>query len=326
MGLARFGIPMPLKIQSEESLRSYLIRTTLFSGDRSDIKEIVCLAKSPIHAYEAKKISAVMGWQGCRGFNNLLHKHTDYPHVGLLKSKLDSSYSQSQYLCTKKFPGQKFEQYEPYAFCPDCLREDFATRGFSFWRRRTWLTGAICVKHNVKMVRTCPFCSKDFCLNSHDLDVMWKGCDGMSLDETPSEKNEDFFLRHKPQFYADANESKYYVEFESALLVLKEKFSTRTTQCLKEENFIKFLLFKLHKAESELKADEKLRLLTTNWYASDVWSLAPYVYSKFEEFLKDVRNIEAESRTVQSLMNTYLSGTLNNWQSFDDCQDPKLAL
>ena len=45
---------------------------------------------------EVKKLASAIGWQGCYGFNRLIHYHTDVAKLFVIKNSQDVSYSGKQ--------------------------------------------------------------------------------------------------------------------------------------------------------------------------------------------------------------------------------------
>lgn len=46
---------------------------------------------------EVKKLASAIGWQGCYGFNRLIHYHTDVAKLFVIKNSQDVSYSGKHY-------------------------------------------------------------------------------------------------------------------------------------------------------------------------------------------------------------------------------------
>jgi hypothetical protein len=69
---------MLLRIQPEESLRSYVERNLYLQLYNSDLDYLKKPSLRYCHwdGWQVKIIANIMGWHGCYGFNKLLHLHT----------------------------------------------------------------------------------------------------------------------------------------------------------------------------------------------------------------------------------------------------------
>lgn len=299
---------MLLRIQRDESLRSFIARNLLLNWGSSEITALAHLTKTTIRFREVREIATAMGWLGCFGFNRLLHNHTDYPRYSIFKIKLDPSYSNygyrgnSDYLESSRVPA---------TFCPDCVREDLAGFGFSYWRRVPDPDIKVCVKHNVRLLNACPFCNKPFSVIGHGLDVMWRGCNGQHLGDSPSVVNEESFELKKAEFIWDAFSADIVISAEAALLAVSERLRLFGAQRIQDAE-------KLEELNSGISRD--LKVAAARWssdgfmfdYARDyslVWESVLLLYDEFEQFLKDVKVFEVEPRLASSLWSTY-------WTSF----------
>lgn len=98
---------MLLRIQPDESLRSYVERNLFLQRDSPALE----IFRTPEfrycrwHSKQVIPIANMFGWHGCYGFNKLVHSHTNYPVHGVLKSNSSFSYSASEFV-SKSYSGQ----------------------------------------------------------------------------------------------------------------------------------------------------------------------------------------------------------------------------
>ncbi|MFV3368808.1 hypothetical protein ACNFH5_11610 [Pseudomonas sp. NY15435] len=296
---------MLLRIQRDESLRSFIARNLFLNWNGPEARAFDRLLKFSIRTNEVREIAAAMGWLGCFGFNRLLHKHTDYPRYSIFKIKRDFSYSHFEYLRGNK----QFESNRVSAtFCSECVRDDLASLGFSYWRRAPRSDVKVCPKHNVHLQSKCPFCNKPFSDKGHGLDVMWRGCAGRHLGESPSIVNEDSFELKKAKFIWDAFSLDVVVSVESALLAINERLRLFGAQGGQEAGVLDELRCRVNR---ELEVATKYD--ADNWFrAGDelrvIWESMLLLYDEFEQFLADVKLREDETRLASSLWSTYRAG------------------
>lgn len=67
---------MLLRIQKEETLRSFLERNDLLNWGNPDMEFLSRISGAKIEFKQIKEIAEAIGWVGCYGFNRLLHNHT----------------------------------------------------------------------------------------------------------------------------------------------------------------------------------------------------------------------------------------------------------
>lgn len=75
----------------------------------------------------------------------------------VFKGRWDHAYSGKQYISD----GERFSVWDS-SFCPECVREDLESRGFSYWRRYVAPYVTVCFKHNSVLHKLCPFCDRPF--------------------------------------------------------------------------------------------------------------------------------------------------------------------
>lgn len=295
---------MLLQIQNEESLRSYVERNIYVGWKQPHVEIFERLSKYSIGAADVKVIASVLNWRGCYGFNRLLHHHTNYPQYSIFKNIQDMSYSQRRYISAGYCYGS---DRTITGFCPECVRGDLKSLGFSYWRR-SHSTLKVCAAHNVTLVTSCPFCEKPFCHEGHGLDVMWNTCGGHHLSECEATRNDDALELKKAKFFEEISSSKTYICEETALTILHKKISrlglSHAVRLGESDTSIEFITRVLH---SKIK-----KRLKNNGHFMDhsslIFELLVITYDDFSDFLEDLRFEQSVCRPVESLWSTYRSG------------------
>lgn len=297
---------MLLQIQPDESLSSY-VRRNLYINRYDSCQEVFkALAKRPsFWSAEVNTIASTMGWPGCHGFNRLIHNHTLLAATCVIKHDQDFSYSQNQYATE----GSRYSDWNA-SFCPDCVKEDLANLGFSYWSRFCSPSVKVCYKHNVVLLCNCPYCGKPFSRKGHTLDVMWQKCNGRSLADTPSTPNYDLTALQQAIVLHGICSSRHHISDMAALRVLRDKAAS-LIPTLTEDLATKM--------QSKLRnLDSSLGLLT--WYRSNnianqmeyynrnIINSISTIYERFEDFLMDLRSQEFDIRPVDLLWATYQAG------------------
>ncbi len=296
---------MLLRIQREESLRSFLARSFYVNRYSPAIAELKKNANFGILSERIEEIGKAMGWLGCYGFNRLLHNHTFYPRTAFLHEEEDISYSGREYhssVCNFELATT------PSLFCPECVRDDIAYLGFSYWRREHHPQITVCAKHNVCLESKCPFCLKPFSHKNHELDVMWKGCKGFYLSETPSRKNHKASELKKAKFFRDVFSFDSVISIEAVRSALTQRAGDRRPHVREKLVAAKYL-------------HEFIKILCDEFgdywnfediYVGDncrVWGFVLTFYGGFEDFLSHLKCNDYRPRKVESLWSTYESGT-----------------
>lgn len=146
---------MLLRIQKDESLRSYAERNRFLPGTNFEINTSKTLSQCHLDGSAVRKIANILGWEGCHGINKLLHEHTKSPPRYVFKSKFDFSYSGFDYLDSHYFDS--LTGHRPY--CPLCVKEDKIKMGYSYWRR-IHNDVSVCPKHFASIhVVICSVCT-----------------------------------------------------------------------------------------------------------------------------------------------------------------------
>lgn len=293
---------MLLRIQPDESLRSYVERN-LFLQLHNPAFEIF---KTPEFRYtlwrskQVLSIASIFGWNGCYGFNKLVHLHTDYPFRGVLKSKDSCSYSESEFVSESYY----FDDLrEKRSYCPLCVKEDTHVRGYSYWRRiHSRIT--VCAKHNVNLLSHCQFCEKPFSRDGHAVHVMWSGCAGRSLGEAEPTVNTDPVALRLAQFYERLCSLQHHLSAETVLRVLEENLTEVIDNETSETDF-REKLAKLTLSTDGQGGHQDFRLLVHRERLHVLIELVAIGYESFEMFLSDCFRHEPGPAPIDSYWSSY---------------------
>lgn len=215
---------MRLRIQRNETIRSYIERSIFICGKGQFPK---WYTSKRLTTEDIRGVASLLGWHGCSGSNRVLHSHTYQPLHSVFKSSQDMAYSGSKYIA-------EFADYEPafqkhLTFCPECVKTDFATIGFSYWRRDPLESLTVCAIHNVILEDVCPNCDRPFTSQEHGRNVMWDGCGGKYLNECTSRVNNDHAELKRSRLIDEIYEYRFHVSLEPALEALSLRFFSRLT-------------------------------------------------------------------------------------------------
>ncbi|WP_148060133.1 hypothetical protein [Pseudomonas frederiksbergensis] len=293
---------MLLQIQPDESLRSYVERN-LFLQPHSPALEIFRAPEFRYCRWRSKQVISIanmFGWDGCYGFNKLVHSHTDYPVHGVLKSKSSFSYSASEFV-SKSYCFDNFSETRSY--CPLCAKEDSHVRGYSYWKR-IHSRISVCAKHNVNLLSHCQFCEKPFSRHGHALHVMWSGCAGRSLCDAEPTVNMDPGALRLAQFFKNLTSLQHHLSAETALHALEEKLTEAidngSYDRKSREKRAKIILY-----GNELADHRALKFLVQREQLHELLEWIAYVYESFEAFLSDNLRRDAEPAPIDSYWNSY---------------------
>jgi len=296
---------MLLRIQPEESLRSYVERNLYLGSNQPQLAVLNQMSKCYVGISEAKAIATVMNWHGCSGFNRLIHNHTDYFIFTVFKDVQDISYSHKDYISGNKLFGS---HNNPDKFCPACVKADVENYGFSYWRRGHSGDLTVCAEHNVRLLDHCPFCGLPFSRYGHGLDVMWKTCHGQHLADTVPTLNTIGEELRRSRFFFDTSKFGYHISMDAALSAIRSKVGGMLQR---EDGFNKVnldlyreLTRKFHITVAQRTSNDGHFLM----YSSEVYGVAQLAYETFSSFLKDLPSDESTLRPIDSLWDTYRSG------------------
>lgn len=291
---------MLLRIQPDESLRSFVDRNLYLQPRNSDIDFFKQIAPRCLHWRRdtVVSISKIMGWHGCYGFNKLVHLHTYYPIRGVLKSKGNLSYSGSEFINDSYlFDSLLYKR----AYCPLCVKEDIQLLGYSYWRR-LYPYVTVCAKHNVNLLRNCQFCEQPFSRDGHAVRVMWSGCGGRSLGEARPTANKDPMALRLAQFFERICSLEYHLSAEKAFQLLQSNVKNINYEALD---------WRLRKAIEELspriKSGERccFEFLVGGERVYEMLELLAVVYESFDHFLADCLDLNLNPIPIDSYWSTY---------------------
>lgn len=290
---------MLLRIQPDESLRSYLERHFFLQVQNLGLNNLkkLRLRSSNWYSWEVKQIADFMGWRGCYGFNKLVHMHTSYPFRSVLTK--DFSYSGSEFL----FSSHCFDSFEnTLSYCPLCVNEDIQLLGYSYWRRLHHHV-TVCAKHNVHLISRCQFCGQPFCRDGHPPHVMWSGCAGRSLGDAKPTENKDPLALRLAQFFERICALGHHLSAETALHLLHEKLKKNIdfeVICPRLRDDTKELI-------QEIRSGWRLsyEVILVNGRAYELLDALAVVYESFDKFLDDCLFLEPIPVSIDSYWSTY---------------------
>lgn len=298
---------MILAIQPEETVRSFVARTLFIKGKHSSEEVFRKFPKNCALRSDIVLIAEMQGWIGCYGFNKILHKHTNYPLDEVFKNIQDISYSRGEYIGDYYCYGSN---RTPAGFCPICVADDIKRLGFSFWRRAHCCELKVCAEHNVELVKRCPYCDKPFCQGGHDLNVMWSACEGQHLKGSSVTLNTDPFELKKAQIFGEILSAPCHLSEEAVLTVLDEKVNQDNNLKLRIWNSrYNQLLGYTIKRRLEIVKEARFKNRLPHGETTDFIIQAILgTYEKFSDFVIDVKAYGDETRPIESLWSTYISG------------------
>ncbi|MCP2024268.1 UNVERIFIED_ORG: hypothetical protein J2Y76_005183 [Pseudomonas reinekei] len=294
------------RIQPDESLRSYVARNLFVNRKDPTVNGLRGISILGICSEGIKKIASVLQWPGCHGFNRLLHHHTAYPLKSVLKSPRDISYSQTTYISARHWYELNSELS---SFCPECVREDLRTLGFSYWRRSFQDDVTVCPKHNLLLLNKCPFCEKSFSDGGHGLEVMWSKCGGAHLGEAVGIPNKDPVALKRARFVESLCSLAFHIPDDAAICILYEKLlsiepRTAALKCERERK-----LEWLRDALKEIdQADDNSDSRRLNVNAREIFETLVMTYESIEDFVTDFLIYGDDLRSIDSLWSTYNAG------------------
>lgn len=306
-----------LKIQPDESIRSYVLRAlTIKSGDKSvasirRYKNFVRFLK-----HELVEIAAHLGWYGCYGFNRLICLHTPFAANYVVKNSQDVSYSRRHY------PFSIYTHLEKTVnYCPECAKEDYLSLGFSYWRRAYSVLGdeTVCHKHNVLLITDCPFCDLSLSDRKHGLDVMWNGCNGRYLWEVTSVLNKNSASLRRAQFNHALCTSTLHISDAAALNAVRRKIKSSMPEGVtswhdiywldKDLESIAGLIHAQSTSNDAAHLDHSLKLINEQIFSQ---------YDDFDEFSRDLGE-NGFLRSVEEGWGIYLAmGNESVWYVSED--------
>lgn len=300
---------MPLQIQPEESLVSYVKRNLFlnWSSPQAGIFEELA-TRYIFKTSDVQRIAAEMGWSGCNGFNRLLHGHTMMAATHVFKGGWDISYSGKQYASD----GERFSERDA-SYCPGCAKEDIKALGFSYWRRYGAPYVTVCHKHNFVLLDRCPFCASPFIRLGHELDVMWRKCRGQHLADARPLVNEDPLALRRAKVYHRLCTSRHHISDELAVRVLRDK--AVSIIALQEGDAAIQMQSLAETLSGVAESLERARLESSAAAGSvtvQIVDALVAVYESYDDFDSDLRLRAGDARTTESLWSTYQAGGMES--------------
>lgn len=299
---------MLLRIQRDESIRSFIERNIFILGQGLFPNWYV---SKRIKTEDIRYIASLLRWDGCFGFNRVLHNHTHQPLQSLFKNSQDMAYSGSKY--TAEFADVDPAFPKRLTFCPECVKADLATLGFSYWRRASLESVGVCAIHNAILESICPQCNRPFTSQGHSRNVMWEGCGGKYLSETATRVNNNLAELKRARIVDEVYKCQLHVSLIPALEALSMRFSLisswKSSKTLDQEK-----LFKLSKTvcNSLVLVKEHAKNNVAFYFEhvdfEAIIDSITMLYDSFQNFLSDVDAPCDQPRAITSLWSTYRAG------------------
>lgn len=258
-----------------------------------------------INSGNIRTVASEFGWKGCYGFNRLVHHHTQNCLRVVFSDFKDHSYSGRSYI----FKGDNYSpKSEIIGFCPKCAKEDLSRLGFSYWRRFHCDGAKVCEKHNVILLKECPFCSDCFSRDGHGLNVMWNTCGGRHISDCAPIPNCDPGDLRRAEFSAAISKFNYQICGRAASEFLLKKVSKSNcfnavradgSNISKDAVLYEFArLSQGRKNGTEFYKDE----------SSLLFDLALAFYKRFEDFVVDLQSVNCDLRDIEFGWATFRAG------------------
>jgi hypothetical protein len=298
---------MLLRIKRNETIRSYIARSTSLSENNKFAKWNSLKELTAVHIRE---VALLLGWRGCYGFNRLLHNHTYQPLHSVFKNSHDMAYSGRKYIA-------EYGDYEPVlpkclSFCPECIRSDIDSFGFSYWRRNPFGSLTVCAAHNVLLESDCPICGEPFTSIKHGLNVMWEGCGGKHLGECVAKINTDAAELKRSSLLEEIFNYGFHISLELTLerLSLRFSMSPMTSQMALSQQDLDRLSRTIERQLSQVQEDRRNN--DASYFEridfDSVIDAIALLYDTFQDFIFDLDHSPDQSHEITSLWSTFRSG------------------
>ncbi|MFC5694540.1 hypothetical protein ACFPU0_03060 [Pseudomonas sp. GCM10022186] len=311
---------MLLKIQHDEALDSFLSRNRhVFQKEfliNNPFKLKLESSSNRWGTSDIKAVASAIGWEGCYGFNKLLHLHTCYFETTFIKGDTDQAYSGKYYGCDNNFELDCFIRREDIGLCLECVKSDIDKLGFCYWRRSHQSDSNVCAVHNVVLSRQCQFCGKPFNLKGRNFGLLWNRCDcGKSLLEGDVIHNEDEFELNVSRLLSDIFSYGLHINssaaYEAILLRLKRDGAEALPVPRRIGALYESRLPPQIRSDVDFDFDWFVRqgpayMAVMGSYMTDT-ILA--LFSDFSEFVGCLGDVSAGTRSVESTWGTYISGS-----------------
>lgn len=220
---------MILKISTDEALDSYISRSYLLNrlGDWQSYGAGFDDNWGYSNRF-LREIASLQGWEGCAGYNKLLHRHTHYPRFSFLKDRGDIYYSADEFqrdVANRNLT--EFMKSPRVKFCVACVQEDFANNGYAYWRRSHQFF-EVCAVHNLKLLAACQACDKPFSMRGKVFTLLWTGCEcGKQVKDGFLQANEDPLELRVSTFFKRLNEFGFHLDTAQAVEAIASQFLRR---------------------------------------------------------------------------------------------------
>jgi len=212
---------MLLKMQSDESIRSYIGRNLHLNWGTSTYSSFRRLTQCFFSASDLQEVANISGLGGYDGLRYLLHNHVDFEPTTIFKPAEELKLPDYHYVLGHTVVGAS---WNGESFCPECAREDVGRLGFSYWRRSLQHAPKVCPKHDVVLINRCPYCLQTFGIDGHGPEVLWVGCNGHPLVYAAAQAGQDPHELHRARLYRDMSVSKHVISEDDALDVVGSRF------------------------------------------------------------------------------------------------------
>lgn len=291
---------MFLRILKNESLRSYVERNLFIFNRSPNSKSLKDLYYRNFNSPEVRSVAKKLGWHGCYGFNKIIHNHTGYPWYSVIRSKFDFSYSGGDYLSTSICANSLIDSR---VYCPICFKEDELELGFSYWRRYHRCV-KVCSKHNVVLLEKCQFCDRPLDRRGHEVDVMWRGCEGRHLGEADPVPNTDPMALRIANFFDGLCSARRHIYDVRAMAVLDarltKKNAERDSQLSGRDLVEEFRCY-----QQFINKDGAYFSMRRKTSRHRVIEFAVLLYDSFDEFVHDCDTLEPNSPSIDFFWDTY---------------------
>lgn len=299
---------MLLRIQRDETIRSFIERNIFIFGEGWSPK---WYTSKSLTSENVRNVASLLGWHGCSGFNRILHNHTYQPLLSVFKNSQDMAYSGSKYIAELADVDPAFPSR--LTFCPECVKSDLKKIGFSYWRRPSLESVGVCAIHNVILESVCPACDRPFTSHGHSRNVMWEGCCGKYLSESPSRMNNDLAELKRSRLVDEIYKYRFHISLIPALETLEVRFFLNSSEMLLNA-FNKEELYNLSRTISNQlalvkeHAGSNIAFYFERVDFDSIINSITMLYDSLQDFVADVIDPCDQIRDITSLWSTYRAG------------------
>lgn len=314
---------MILKIQNDEALDSYVSRNIIvfpeYRLENNPLK--IDLRRSSPSSWSTRKIkllASAIGWEGCFGFNKIVHNHTTYFKEVFIKKATDKAYSGNFFSNDLECNLHWYASCKETGVCVECLKNDIATKGYAYWRRSHQSNVEVCAVHNLILLRSCQFCELPFSIigKGHFFSTFWHGCRcGESILGSQPILNISEYALKKAKLYCDIYNYEYFVDEGSAYKAIKNRLSRdglsvwpssreiyehyghNVSECWSREDFIRDFEWFSKQGEYIFSVGFLINLIIL-------------LFEDFQDFVAYLDEVSEAKRNIMNTWNTYVDGGL----------------